>query len=97
MYEIEWLDDKNFVSGGEDNFITLWSIPDDSIDSNTPDNNFVQPDLRFIQSQATALTSVAGSIRSIKFNRFRQEIIMMSSNGYVHLWDVNRFKQVIAD
>ena len=34
--------------------------------------------------------------RSMCFNHRRTEIAVISSNGYIHCWDANRFKQIMS-
>jgi WD repeat-containing protein 40A len=86
-----WLDDQFVVSGSRDGSLGLWRVTDDMIEEVTaadiPSYQFTKP---LLKKQCKA----ADRVRSLCYNHRKQEIAVISLNGYIHCWNALRFKQV---
>jgi len=93
IFDMCWLDDQFVVSGSRDGTLGLWRISDEVVSevtkSEIPSFLYTAPDL-VKQSKST------DRVRSMCFNHRRTEIAVISSNGYIHCWDANRFKQIMS-
>ncbi|VVC25492.1 WD40/YVTN repeat-like-containing domain,WD40 repeat, conserved site,WD40-repeat-containing domain,WD40 [Cinara cedri] len=93
IFDIEWLDDEFFVSGSRDTKLALWQVQDQYEEQYDADGDLIQPVTRFIEPTVVKSCKTAQKIRAITFNKNLKEMVTLSLNGYVHIWDVERFKQ----
>jgi len=91
------LDDEFFVSGSRDTKIALWQVQDQYKEQYDADGDLIQPVTQFLNPTIIRSCKTAQKVRAITFNKSLKEMITLSLNGYVHIWDVERFKQVITN
>jgi len=96
IFDIEWLDEEFFVSGSQDNTIALWQVQDIYQENYDCDGDLIQPVTQFLKPTVIRNCKTAQNVRAITFNESLKELITLSLNGYVHVWDVEHFRQVIA-
>ncbi|VVC36935.1 WD40/YVTN repeat-like-containing domain,WD40-repeat-containing domain,WD40 repeat,WD40 repeat [Cinara cedri] len=93
VFDIEWLDNEFFVSGSRDTNLALWQIQDQYEEQYDIDGDLIQPVTQFLSPKVIKSCRAAEKIRAIIFNKNLKEMATLSLNGYVHIWDVERFKQ----
>lgn len=96
IFDIEWLDDEFFVSGSRDTKLALWQVQDQYEEQYDADGDLIQPVTQYISPAVIRSCKTAQKVRAITFNKHLKEMVTLSLNGYVHIWDVERFKQVIT-
>ncbi len=88
-----WIDDQFVVSGSRDGSVALWRVTDEMLEEVTradiPSYLFCRP---LMKKQCKA----ADRVRSLCYNHQRQEVAVISLNGYIHCWNATRFKQVMS-
>lgn len=92
VFDITWLDDEFFVSGSRDSTIALWRVQDsDSVPLNSSGSSvlktLVKKPLKFM------ICRNAEKVRALLFNDCYQELVALSLNACLHLWDAQTFKQ----
>jgi len=90
------LDDEFFVSGSRDTKLALWQVQDKYQEKYDSDSDLIQPISQFLNPTVIRRCNIAEKVRAITFNKNQKEIVTLSLNGYVHVWDAERFRQVIA-
>jgi len=90
------LDDEFFVSGSRDTKLALWQVQDKYQEKYDSDGDLIQPVTQFLNPAVIRSCKTAQKVRAITFNKSLKEMVTLSLNGYVHVWDVERFRQVIA-
>ncbi|VVC42715.1 Hypothetical protein CINCED_3A005471 [Cinara cedri] len=93
IFDIEWLDTEFFVSGSRDTELALWQVHDDYEERYDADGDFIQPAIQYLKPTVIKSCKTAEKVRAISFNKNLKEMVTLSLNGYVHIWDVERFKQ----
>ncbi|XP_050061449.1 DDB1- and CUL4-associated factor 12 homolog [Aphis gossypii] len=93
IFDIEWLDDEFFVSGSRDTKLALWQVQDKYQEKYDSDGDLRQPITQFLNPAVIRTCKTALKVRAITFNKNLKEMITSSLNGYVHVWDVERFRQ----
>lgn len=96
IFDIEWLDDEFFVSGSRDTKLALWQVQDRYEEQYDADGDLIQPVTQFITPTVLRSCKTAQKVRAITFNKHLKEMVTLSLNGYIHIWDVERFRQVIT-
>lgn len=92
------MDDKFFVSGSKDAKLALWYVQNEYEDEyNTDDGDPIKPAKKIINPTVIKSCMLNHGVRAIKFNKHLNEIVTLSPNGYVHVWDAGCFKQVIEN
>jgi WD40 repeat protein len=85
-----WIDDQFVVSGSRDGTVALWRVTEEMIEEVTradiPSHMFGKPLMK-------KTCKAADRVRSLCYNHQRQEIAVISLNGYIHCWNATRFKQ----
>ncbi|XP_068219928.1 DDB1- and CUL4-associated factor 12 homolog isoform X1 [Palaemon carinicauda] len=92
IFDMCWLDDQFLVSGSRDTRLALWKIDDETDKSDT--NNL--PNYGHIKPVKVKQCSGAEKVRAVIFNPNLVEIVALSLNAYVHVWDANRFAQKMS-
>lgn len=83
-----WLDDQFLATCSRDSKVALWRVPE------------IEPASTEIPSYSTINPLViktckrAQKARAFAFNKPMSELATLSVNGYVHVWNIERFKQV---
>lgn len=90
------MDDEFFVSGSRDTKLALWQVQDQYEEQYDADGDLIQPVTQYISPAVIRSCKTAQKVRAITFNKHLKEMVTLSLNGYVHIWDVERFKQVIT-
>lgn len=88
IFDIEWLDDQFLVSGSRDSTISLWRIDESEMNSNSllPNHYHMKPLLiRECKS--------AEKIRGLLYNHKFSELIALSLNAHIHIFDSQTLKQ----
>ncbi|KAE9528835.1 hypothetical protein AGLY_012410 [Aphis glycines] len=93
IFDIEWLDDEFFVSGSRDTKLALWQVQDEYQEKYDSDSDLIQPITQFLHPTVIKTCKTALKVRAITFNKNLKEMVTLSLNGYVHVWDVERFTQ----
>ncbi|XP_025199342.1 DDB1- and CUL4-associated factor 12 [Melanaphis sacchari] len=93
IFDIEWLDDEFFVSGSRDTKLALWQVQDKYQEKYDSDGDLIQPVTQFLNPAVIRSCKTAQKVRAITFNKNLKEMVTLSLNGYVHVWDVERFRQ----
>lgn len=88
------MDDEFFVSGSRDTKLALWQVQDRYEEQYDADGDLIQPVTQFISPTVIRSCKTAQKVRAITFNKHLKEMVTLSLNGYVHIWDVERFRQV---
>ncbi|XP_019761235.1 DDB1- and CUL4-associated factor 12 homolog isoform X2 [Dendroctonus ponderosae] len=105
VFDACWLDDEFLVSGSRDTKLALWRITEDVLEakSETPTHKTILPvvlkDCRNAQKtpfHASGTNASRNSIRAISFNQANQEFAALSSNGFIHVFDAQTFKQEMS-
>ncbi|CAG9772567.1 unnamed protein product [Ceutorhynchus assimilis] len=91
VFDMCWLDDEFLVSGSRDTKLALWRITDDILEAKDE-----VPTHKIISPQSLKDCRNSQKIRAIAFNKSYQEIAALSLNGYIHIWDAERFQQKIS-
>ncbi|KAL1508941.1 hypothetical protein ABEB36_003755 [Hypothenemus hampei] len=91
IFDMCWLDDEFLVTGSKDTKLALWRITDDVLDAKSEVLTH-----KIISPESTKNCRNAQNIRAIAFNKVYQELAALSLNGYIHIWDVETFKQRIS-
>ncbi|KAB7498412.1 DDB1- and CUL4-associated factor 12 [Armadillidium nasatum] len=94
ILDITWLDNEFLVSGSTDGKLALWRIeekmePDDVEKETIPNYSHIQP-------VKVKKCFGADKVRALIFNENLNEIVALSMNAYVHIWDSNRFWQKMS-
>lgn len=89
------MDDEFFVSGSRDTKLALWQVQDQYEEQYDSDGDLIQPVTQFLKPTVIRSCKTAQKVRAITFNKQLKEMVTLSLNGYVHIWDVERFKQVM--
>ncbi|KAF0757560.1 DDB1- and CUL4-associated factor 12 [Aphis craccivora] len=96
IFDIEWLDDEFFVSGSRDTKLVLWQVQDKYQEKYDSDSDLIQPISQFLNPTVIRRCNIAEKVRAITFNKNQKEIVTLSLNGYVHVWDAERFRQIFS-
>lgn len=94
ILDLCWLDDEYIVSGSTDGKLALWKIKDDSSTSEEMEENI--PRYSKIKAVRVRRCFGADKIRALVFNPRFDEIVALSMNAYVHVWDSNKFWQKMS-
>uniref|UniRef100_A0A0V0GB69 Putative wd40 repeat-containing protein n=1 Tax=Triatoma dimidiata TaxID=72491 RepID=A0A0V0GB69_TRIDM len=92
VLDLCWLDDRFLVSGSKDTRLALWRLEED--DDMPPTDGM--PCYRFIDPVAAKECKFAQKVRALAFNEPKKELAALSVNGYIHIWDVERFRQKLS-
>lgn len=88
IFDIVWLDDQFLATCSRDSKVALWRVPE------------IEPASTEIPSYSTINPLViktckhAQKARAFAFNKPMSELATLSVNGFVHVWNIERFKQV---
>uniref|UniRef100_A0A8D9ERN3 DDB1- and CUL4-associated factor 12 n=1 Tax=Cacopsylla melanoneura TaxID=428564 RepID=A0A8D9ERN3_9HEMI len=90
VFDAVWLDDEFFVSGSRDSKLGLWHVSEQTrAFTNLPEYGSIKP-VRMKDCKN------AQKIRSLAFNKQRRELACLSLNGYIHVWNMENFKQSLS-
>ncbi|CAI2187944.1 9463_t:CDS:2 [Funneliformis geosporum] len=83
VFSVAWLDDDHLVSGSRDGTIRLWSI-ESKIISEMPllPNKYIN-----VHQPLLTRSEFSGRVRDLQFNPRTEQIMTLSTEGYVRLWD----------
>ena len=91
IFDMTWIDDQFVVSGSRDGSVALWRVTDEMLEEVT---RAEIPSYLFSRPLMKKQCKQADRVRSLCYNHQRQEIAVISLNGYIHCWNATRFKQV---
>lgn len=92
VYDVCWLDDQFLVSGSKDSKLGLWKI----VDEYDEDTKIETPNYKHLNAVSIKACKSAQRIRAVAFNPEFQEIAALSLNGYIHIWNAERFRQMYS-
>ncbi|XP_014244647.1 DDB1- and CUL4-associated factor 12 [Cimex lectularius] len=92
VLDLCWLDDKFLVSGSTDTRLALWKFDEE----NTYLLEDSLPCYLFVDALDVRECKYAQKIRALAFNNVKRELAALSLNGYIHIWDVERFRQKLS-
>lgn len=93
IFDMCWLDDQFLVSGSRDTRLALWRIDEDLEE---PQENTTLPSYGHIKPVRVKKCNGAEKVRAVIFNPNYVEIVALSLNAYLHVWDANRFVQKMS-
>lgn len=97
IFDITWLDDEFLVSGSRDTTIALWRVQDSAKSQKSvvecKDGEAALPKFESMQPLSVKFCKNAEKVRALLFNNNYQELVALSLNAYLHLWDAQTFKQ----
>jgi len=93
------VDNEFFVSGSQDSTLALWHVRnelegrfyDDDID-----NNNIKLVRKYVNPLLVGSCRLEKDIRAIVFDKHSKNIISLSTFGFIHIWNVEHFTQVIS-
>lgn len=90
IFDVKWLDDEFFVTGSRDSTIGLWRV-----DQATQEHCYSSSNSKplIIHSLTTKKCLEADKIRALLFNRQLLEIVALSLNAKVHLFNAETLQQ----
>lgn len=90
IFDIVWFDDQYFATCSRDTKVALWRIPElEPEDTEIPLYSSINP-------VVIRKCKAAQKVRAFAFDKQLSELAALSVNGFVHIWDVERFKQTIS-
>ena len=95
ILDLCWLDDEFVVSGGMDRKLSLWRI-DDFRPRNTTDVDNPEDSYEIVSPLRVKKCVGADKLRAVIYNEKRQEIVTLSTNAFIHLWDPIKFYQKMS-
>ncbi|KAK3873440.1 hypothetical protein Pcinc_018100 [Petrolisthes cinctipes] len=93
IFDMCWLDDQFLVSGSRDTRLALWRVDEDL---EGPRENTTLPNYGHIKAVRVKKCNGAEKVRAVIFNPNYVEIVALSLNAYLHVWDANRFVQKMS-
>lgn len=93
IFDMCWLDDQFLVSGSRDTHLALWKVDDDSERAGEAGG---LPNYHQIRPVRVKKCNGAEKVRAVIFNPSYSEVVALSLNAYVHVWDANRFVQKMS-
>ncbi|CAG8729561.1 22871_t:CDS:2 [Cetraspora pellucida] len=90
VFSVAWLDDSHVVSGSRDGTVRLWSI-ESKIISEMPllPNKFIN-----VHQPLLTRSECGGKVRDLQFNSKTNQIMTLSTAGYVKLWDASYLNSI---
>ncbi|KAG1688563.1 DDB1- and CUL4-associated factor 12 [Nymphon striatum] len=88
VFDMVWLDDEFIVSGGRDSKISLWQVSHSDYEQKEQ-----HPSHFYIQPTISKKCRSADKIRSLAFSKKHLELVALSVNARLHVWDIHSFKQ----
>lgn len=91
VLDLCWLDNEFLVSGSTDGKLGLWKI-EEKMESEENES------LNYSHIKAVKVKKCYGAdkVRALIFNPNLNEIVALSMNAYVHVWDSERFWQIMS-
>lgn len=89
IFDITWLDDEFLVTGARDSRIALWKV-----DSDHNYNLSINRSLYFMQPVTVVKCKEQNRFRSILFNEKENQLVALSQEAKVHLFDINTFSRL---
>ncbi|XP_023025433.1 DDB1 and CUL4 associated factor 12-like protein [Leptinotarsa decemlineata] len=91
VFDMCWLDDEFLVSGSRDTKMALWRVTPDVLEAVDE-----IPRHRHVQAISVKECRSAQKIRALTFNKQYDELAAISLNSYIHIWNVETFKQKLS-
>lgn len=90
-----WLDDEYLVSGSTDGKLGLWKMDESKINNG---DMVSMSDQTYGVLKPSKLKKCFGAdkVRALTYNKNFGEIIALSMNAFIHVWDSNRFHQKMS-
>lgn len=92
VLDVCWLDDEFLVSGSRDTKLALWHFEEPV----APESEDSMPSYEIASPVEARECKYAQKIRALAFNEPKHELAALSLNGYIHVWDVERFRQKLS-
>ncbi|XP_076037382.1 DDB1 and CUL4 associated factor 12-like protein isoform X2 [Oratosquilla oratoria] len=93
IFDMSWLDDQFLVSGSRDCKLALWRIEDEDISNGDSEG---LPNYSYMHPVMVRRCKAAEKVRTVLFNPKLTEIVAVSLNAFIHVWDANRFTQKMS-
>jgi len=93
IFDLTWLDDQFLASGSRDGTVALWRVTDQLVDEVT---SATIPSHVYVEAVVSKECKGADRVRSLCYNHQRNEIVVISLNGFIHCWNALRFKQLLS-
>ncbi|KAI9091779.1 WD40-repeat-containing domain protein [Phlyctochytrium arcticum] len=96
VFSLKWINDTTLISGGRDGLLKAWHIPsstDSSHESDASNTLFPLngPNISILSS-FRSVSGHRGKVRDVTFNMTAQSIGTLSTDGFVKIWEADRFQ-----
>ncbi|KAK7575919.1 hypothetical protein V9T40_012205 [Parthenolecanium corni] len=90
IFDIVWLDDQFLATCSRDSKVALWRVPEiEPASTEIPSYSSINP-------LVIKTCKHAQKARAFAFNKPLSELATLSLNGYIHIWNIERFKQKLS-
>ncbi|XP_071492770.1 DDB1- and CUL4-associated factor 12-A-like [Diadema antillarum] len=98
MFSVQWLDDQFLVAGSRDSQISLWSVSPELVDRVQERNCATSvPSYESLQPILLRNSVYGDKVRALEYSQRRKELASLSSNGFIHLWNLERgFRKIVT-
>jgi len=86
VFSVSWLDDDHLISGSRDGTLRLWSASSLIVAEKPLFTKSIS-----VHNPILTQTETKGKVRDLHYNARQQQIMTLSTEGYVKLWDCDRF------
>lgn len=86
IFDVKWLDDEFLVTGSRDSHLALWKIDSDLIKEREKDST---NSVSYITCLEKVTCEKDQKIRALVFNRKQEDIVALTLNARVHVFDSN--------
>lgn len=96
IFDMKWLDDEFLVTGSRDSTISLWRVQEDKLPQRSSTSKCPDKYPPTIRALAVRKVANADKIRALLYNNQSLEIVVLSLNARLHLFDAQTFKQTAS-
>ncbi|XP_065672870.1 DDB1- and CUL4-associated factor 12 isoform X4 [Hydra vulgaris] len=91
LFSSSWITDDVIATGSRDKCLAFWVLKDnDQMDNAESSISFIKP------AKTIERNKTLDKVRAMTYNSFYENLTTITSNGFVHIWDVNNFTQIVC-